>query len=115
MQCRRARLPVVAAVSDLSDLAGRPGLVIATPNGGPAGALPLPPEGVWTVVVGPEGGFDPGEVERPRPKRAPRALSLRAPRRETAPIVAAALAMAPNEPDVARDAAITLCESPSEA
>ena len=116
MQSRRARIPVVAAVSDLSDLAGRPGLVIATPDGGPAGALPLPPEGVWTVVVGPEGGFDPGEVEA-LGSSGRLALSPYVLRAQTAPIVAAAVLVARglNETDVAREAASTLCESPSEA
>jgi 16S rRNA (uracil1498-N3)-methyltransferase len=116
MQSRRARIPVVAPVSDLSDIGGRPGLVIATPDGGPAAALPLPPEGVWTVVVGPEGGFDPGEVEALGPSGR-LALSPYILRAQTAPIVAAALLVARglNESDVARDATITLCESPSEA
>jgi 16S rRNA (uracil1498-N3)-methyltransferase len=116
MQCRRARIPVVAPVADLSELAGRPGIVVATHDGGPAGAIPVPPGGTWTIVVGPEGGFDPGEVEALSPTGR-LALSPYVLRAQTAPLVAAGLLVARGlrGPDVARDAAVTLCESPSEA
>lgn len=121
MQCRRARVPVVAAVSDLSALAGRPGIVVAAREGRPAAEIPRPPTGeppfgIWTIVVGPEGGFEPGEVEALSPLGL-LALSRYVLRAQTAPVVAAALLVARGlrEPDVARDAAVTLCESPREA
>jgi 16S rRNA (uracil1498-N3)-methyltransferase len=93
MQCRRARIPMVAPVSDLSDLAGRPGIVIAARDGGPAEAVPMPSGGTWTVVVGPEGGFDPGEVEALDPTGF-LALSPYVLRAQTAPLVAAGLLVA---------------------
>jgi len=116
MQCRRARIPVVSPVAELVGLAGRPGIVVASRDGGPAAALPLPPGGAWTVVVGPEGGFDPGEAEALDPIGY-LALSPYVLRAQTAPVVAAALLVARglHEPDVTSDAAITLCESPKEA
>ena len=116
MQCRRARIPVVAPVSDLSSLAGRPGIVVAARDGGPAEAIPIPPAGTWTVVVGPEGGFDPEEVEALAPTGL-LALSPYVLRAQTAPLIAAGLLVARGlrGPDVACDAPITLCESPREA
>ena len=116
MQCRRARIPPVSPVVDLTTLAGRSGLVVAARDGGPAHLLPRPPDGMWTVVVGPEGGFEPGEVEA---LGATGLLSLspfvlRAP---TAPVVAAAVLVARglHESHVTGDAPITVCESPREA
>jgi 16S rRNA (uracil1498-N3)-methyltransferase len=116
MQCRRARLPVVAPVADLADLAGRPGLVVASLDGGPAGALEPPAGGVWTVVVGPEGGFEPGEIEALCPSGR-LALSPYVLRAVTAPLVAASLLVARGSPgsDVGCDAPVTESESPSEA
>lgn len=93
MQCRRARIPVVAAVADLAALAGRPGIVVAARDGGAAAAVPLPSDGVWTVVVGPEGGFEPGEIEALAPLGR-LALSAYVLRAQTAPVVAAALLVA---------------------
>jgi 16S rRNA (uracil1498-N3)-methyltransferase len=93
MQCRRARIPSVAAVADLAGLAGRPGIVVASRSGGSAASIPVPSEGTWTVVVGPEGGFAPGEVEALAPS-AFLALSPFVLRAQTAPIVAAALLVA---------------------
>ena len=93
MQCRRARIPVVAPVADLAALAGRPGLVVAAREGGPADRVPLPPDGTWTVVVGPEGGFEPGEVEALAPMGF-LALSPYVLRAQTAPVVAAAFLVA---------------------
>jgi 16S rRNA (uracil1498-N3)-methyltransferase len=90
MQCRRARIPVVAPVADLAGLAGRSGLVVASRDGGPVDSLAPPPDGVWTVVVGPEGGFEPGEVEALGPIGS-LALSRYVLRAQTAPVVAAAL------------------------
>jgi 16S rRNA (uracil1498-N3)-methyltransferase len=117
MQCRRARVPEIAPVAELETLAGRPGLVIASRTGGPATALAAPPGGApWTVVVGPEGGFAPGEVEALGPA-AGLALSPYVLRAATAPLVAAALlvARASHGPGVVCDALVTESESPSEA
>jgi 16S rRNA (uracil1498-N3)-methyltransferase len=116
MQCRRARIPEVTLVADLAALAGRSGLVVAAREGGPANRVPLPPDGTWTVVVGPEGGFEPGEVEALDPMGL-LALSPFVLRAQTAPVVAAAILVARglHEPHVTGDAAITLCESPREA
>jgi 16S rRNA (uracil1498-N3)-methyltransferase len=116
MQCRRARIPVVAPVSDLASIAGRTGIVVADRDGGPAEAIPLPGDGTWTVVVGPEGGFDPGEAEALAPIGL-LALSPYVLRAQTAPVVAAALLVARGlrGPSGACDAPITLCESPREA
>jgi 16S rRNA (uracil1498-N3)-methyltransferase len=61
MQSRRARLPEIAAPVDLGTLAGRAGLVIADRDGAPAADLSEPAGGEWVLVVGPEGGFEPGE------------------------------------------------------
>jgi 16S rRNA (uracil1498-N3)-methyltransferase len=93
MQCRRAAIPTVAAVADLAGLAGRPGIVVAARDGGAASALPIPPGGTWTVVVGPEGGFEPGEVEALQPIGR-LALSPYVLRAQTAPVAAAALLVA---------------------
>jgi 16S rRNA (uracil1498-N3)-methyltransferase len=60
-QCRRARLPVVGAPVELASLAGRPGLLVAERDGSPVADLGDPPGGEWLLVVGPEGGFEPGE------------------------------------------------------
>jgi 16S rRNA (uracil1498-N3)-methyltransferase len=60
-QCRRARLPEIAAPVDLAALSGRSGLVVADRDGPPAHELAGPPGGEWVLVVGPEGGLDPGE------------------------------------------------------
>lgn len=61
VQCRRARLPVVGVPVELDSLARRPGLVVAERDGSPVADLADPPSGEWLLVVGPEGGFDPGE------------------------------------------------------
>jgi 16S rRNA (uracil1498-N3)-methyltransferase len=116
MQCRRARIPDIAPIADLASLAGRSGLVVASRDGGPADRVPLPPDGTWTVVVGPEGGFEPGEVE----SLAPMGLLALSPfvlRAQTAPVIAAGILVARglHELHVTRDAPITLCESPREA
>lgn len=61
-QCRRATVPEVAPVVDLATLvADRPGLLLAARGGAPSPRA-VPPGGTWTVIVGPEGGFDPDEL-----------------------------------------------------
>ncbi|HUF85239.1 MAG TPA: RsmE family RNA methyltransferase [Acidimicrobiia bacterium] len=60
-QCRRARLPVVGPPVDLVSLAGRPGLLVAERDGTAVTDLAEPRDGEWVLVVGPEGGFEPGE------------------------------------------------------
>lgn len=64
MQCRRARVPVVDAPVDLAELSGRPGLVVGDPAGESPIRLPAPGAAGWLVVVGPEGGLEPGEIEQ---------------------------------------------------
>jgi 16S rRNA (uracil1498-N3)-methyltransferase len=61
-QCRRSRLPEVDAPQPLSALHGHPGIVVADPAGDDVARVPAPPTGVWVLVVGPEGGFDPDEL-----------------------------------------------------
>jgi 16S rRNA U1498 N3-methylase RsmE len=66
--------------------------VVAGPDGVPGPELRFPRGGEWLVAVGPEGGFDPSELEGfgDAPRLAVGGLVLRA---ETAAIaVAAALA-----------------------
>lgn len=94
-QSRRARVPEVAEVSDLLALVDRPGVVVADPAGEPVRAL-VPPARMqpvadaWTIVVGPEGGLDPAELEAllgaPRVSLGPHIL-----RAETAPIAVSVL------------------------
>jgi 16S rRNA (uracil1498-N3)-methyltransferase len=61
-QCRRARLPEIYGVLPVTELRGRPGLVVADPAGEELAAVPAPPGGEWVLVVGPEGGFDSDEA-----------------------------------------------------
>jgi 16S rRNA (uracil1498-N3)-methyltransferase len=56
MQSRRVWLPVVAGVAGVEELAATPGVALAHP-GGEAPALDRP-----VVLVGPEGGWDDGEL-----------------------------------------------------
>jgi 16S rRNA (uracil1498-N3)-methyltransferase len=63
MQSRRARIPEVLTAGALSELARHPGLVVADPSGVAPGALRAPVGGEWLVLVGPEGGLDPSELE----------------------------------------------------
>jgi 16S rRNA (uracil1498-N3)-methyltransferase len=63
VQSRRARLPVVDGVRPVTELRGDPGLVVADPAGDDVSRMPAPPGGAWLLVVGPEGGFDPDELE----------------------------------------------------
>ena len=88
-QCRRARVPSVDGVRPVADLAGRPGLVVADPEGDDPAVLPVPADGEWVLAVGPEGGFDPGEVaalDGRRLRLAPHVL-----RAETAAIAGASV------------------------
>jgi 16S rRNA (uracil1498-N3)-methyltransferase len=62
MQSRRARLPVIAPLAPLTDLAGRPGLVVGDRDGESVGALGDPGPAGWTLVVGPEGGLAPEDL-----------------------------------------------------
>ncbi|MCZ7534517.1 MAG: 16S rRNA (uracil(1498)-N(3))-methyltransferase [Acidimicrobiia bacterium] len=94
MQCRRARLPEVRAVTALEALCDRPGLVLADRTGVTPGTVPLPPTGVeWTIVVGPEGGLDESEQmllgEATRVAVGPHVL-----RAETAPVAVASALVA---------------------
>jgi 16S rRNA (uracil1498-N3)-methyltransferase len=84
MQCRRLFLPEVAELTPLAEL-------LATPAGGVAvaDAGGVSPSLEWpTVVVGPEGGFEDGEIppELPRVRLGPHVL-----RTETAAVTAGAL------------------------
>ena len=103
-QSRRAWLPEIAPVGALADFASVPGAVIADPAGVAARALPLPEpkkfsksertnfesDLEWIVIVGPEGGLDPAELEGM--EHLPRfGLGRHILRAETAPIVAVAL------------------------
>ncbi len=89
MRSRRARLPEVSAVRDVSALVGRPGLVVADRTGVAPATLPLPADGEWVALVGPEGGFTAEELAM---FDAPRAsighFVLRA---QTAPLAVVAL------------------------
>ena len=88
-QCRRARLPEVAAPADLESLIGRPGLVVVDRRGATAAELPEPPGDEWVVLVGPEGGLEEVELAAlgPAPTLGVGPFVLRA---ETAAIAAAA-------------------------
>ena len=61
MQCQRARIPEVALPMSPAELARGPGLVVADPGGAPVSRASLPDGDAWLVLVGPEGGFSPGE------------------------------------------------------
>lgn len=82
MQCRRARLPAVAALAPFGDLVARPGAVLAERHGVPP-TLDHP-----TVLIGPEGGWTEAERDAARGTVGLGEHMLRA---ETAAIVAAAL------------------------
>jgi 16S rRNA (uracil1498-N3)-methyltransferase len=97
-QSRRARIPVVEGPVSTAEVARHPGLVVADLGGAPAGGLPLPAEGApplgeWLVAVGPEGGFEPAEMQAfgDAPRLAVGPLVLRA---ETAAIATAAALLA---------------------
>jgi 16S rRNA (uracil1498-N3)-methyltransferase len=79
MQCRRAFLPEVAPVATFESVASAPGVALADRSGRPP-TLEHP-----AVLVGPEGGWSPAELERDLPRVALAATVLRA---ETAAIAA---------------------------
>jgi 16S rRNA (uracil1498-N3)-methyltransferase len=89
MQCRRARLPVVDAPAALAAVAGHPGLVLADPAGDAPATFPPPEGGNWLVVVGPEGGLEPAEIEQLGPRRRV-AVGPHVLRAETAAVAVAA-------------------------
>jgi 16S rRNA (uracil1498-N3)-methyltransferase len=92
-QCRRARLPELAAPAPLGELAGHPALVVAERGAPPPEALATPPGGEILVVVGPEGGLEPAEVDALRPW-ARIGLGPHVLRAETAALAAAAALVA---------------------
>ncbi len=89
-QCRRARLPEISPVGDLSDFVGRPDVIVADRTGGPIAELAAPTGAAWTVVVGPEGGLEPDELAA-FPAASRLHLGPYVLRAETAPIAAAAV------------------------
>lgn len=86
MQSRRTTVMAVEGPASLAAVLVRPGVAIADPDG-----EQQLPEGARTVVVGPEGGFDPDEVPSglPRVRLAPTVLRV-----ETAAILAGSLLVA---------------------
>ena len=96
-QCRRARLPAVEPLAPVSGLAGHPALVVAERGGVDVGRLAVPPAGEVLVAVGPEGGWERGEVEALRPW-ATITLGPHVLRAETAALAAAAMLAARYRP-----------------
>jgi 16S rRNA (uracil1498-N3)-methyltransferase len=99
-QSRRARIPRIAAVTAVGRFADRDGLLIADRSGIGAPALEPPGRAGWTVLIGPEGGFDPDELT-PFATSVPRlAVGPHVLRAETAPVavVAALRSVAPSGP-----------------
>ncbi|MGE3619788.1 MAG: 16S rRNA (uracil(1498)-N(3))-methyltransferase [Acidimicrobiia bacterium] len=84
MQSHRARLPVVAPVAGFAEVASLDGATLADRSGGE-------PDGLRTVLIGPEGGWDPAELEVPLPRVGLGDAVLRA---ETAALVAGTLMVA---------------------
>lgn len=82
MQCRRPRLPVVEPLRAFADVVVRPGAALATLGG------QLPTLATPFVVVGPEGGWSPEELDAPLPRVGLAPYVLRS---ETAAITAGAL------------------------
>ena len=85
MQCRRTRLPRVAALSDFRAVAALPGAALAERTGVP------PSLSVPTVLIGPEGGWGSVEKASGLPSVRIGAHTLRS---ETAAITAGALLVA---------------------
>lgn len=82
MQCRRCRLPELRAPVDFSTAASLPGAALADRSGEPP-TLDHP-----TVLIGPEGGWSPGERAADLPVVALSPSGLRA---DTAAVTAAAI------------------------
>lgn len=82
MQSHRPHLPVVEDVADLAALCGRPQVAMADRSGAP------PTLEHRLVLVGPEGGWSPGEAAQPVPRVAVGGHVLRA---ETAAIAVGAV------------------------
>jgi 16S rRNA (uracil1498-N3)-methyltransferase len=104
MQSRRATVPSIGGVTDLGALATAldpSSLVVAARDGGSARELPVPaPErggeaGAWTVVVGPEGGLAPEELDALPGARL--RLGRNVLRAVTAPVAAVAVLVAEAE------------------
>lgn len=99
MVAHRARVPEVGECAPLGALAGHPAIVIADRSGEPSGELAAPVSGEWLLVVGPEGGFAPGEVEGLGPWTRV-SVGVHVLRARTAPVaLAAALAGHRRPPD----------------
>jgi 16S rRNA (uracil1498-N3)-methyltransferase len=79
MQSRRAKLPIIEPVADFADVAARPGAALAAAGGAPP-SLAHP-----VLLIGPEGGWSPGEETTPLARVALGDHVLRA---ETAAITA---------------------------
>jgi len=90
MQARRARVPEIDHPVDVAAIAARPDVVVADRDGRPASELVAPGSGVWTVVVGPEGGLSDDERAQlgAHPSLALGPFVLRA---STAPVAAVAV------------------------
>ena len=63
MQCRRARLPDVVRPGALAALTGHPAVLVACRDGAPVASISPPTGGEWLVLIGPEGGLEPSEVD----------------------------------------------------
>jgi 16S rRNA (uracil1498-N3)-methyltransferase len=85
MQCRRTRLPRVDRLATFAEVAALDGAAMADPDGGPP-SLAHP-----TVLVGPEGGWSPGETAADLPLVRLGSYILRA---ETAAVTAGGLLVA---------------------
>jgi 16S rRNA (uracil1498-N3)-methyltransferase len=62
-QSRRARMPMLDGPVAPAELVSHPGLLVAAPGGRRPHELARPDGGEWLVAVGPEGGFDPIELD----------------------------------------------------
>jgi 16S rRNA (uracil1498-N3)-methyltransferase len=90
-QSRGNFLPVIEPVSTWEDLIGRHRVVVAEPGGDPPEVVVGTGTDPLVIAIGPEGGFDPDELDVVTPRLGLPGGILRA---ETASIVAAALIVA---------------------
>ena len=93
MQSRRVWLPVVTGPMPLADACARPGAAVADPDGTPLAANAAPSTAASSaapslIIIGPEGGFDEGEIPASVARVSLGGTILRA---ETATLVAATL------------------------